>query len=168
MFQQLQTKLESRYSLQLHDHTVDKYQECGSCGFSLLHHQDACELSFAWLATAGSMCITAVWLMCSPSGQADTHFIDPHVSQKYPTCKQQCYALQMTMTTATGPNTTMDTAEATTVTPMATTTTMEDQLQLLQQLLVEALQLQQLLPAEQQATEQDAASIVKTTWMPLE
>ena len=62
----------------------------------------------------------------------------------------------------------MGMVEGTMGTTTATITTMVDQLQLLQQLLVEALQLQQLLPAEQQATEQDAASIVKTTWMPLE
>ena len=54
----------------------------------------------------------------------------------------------MTMTMATGPNTTMGTAEATTVTRMATTTTMADQLQLLQQLLVEDLQLLLLLLAD--------------------
>ena len=73
--------------------------------------------------------------------------------------------LQMTMTTATGPSTTMGTAEATTVTGRATTTTMEDQLQLLRQLLVEDLQLllQLLLAGACSATRTTTATTTTMT-----
>ena len=102
--------------------------------------------------------------MCTSSVQSATPIIEPHSPLQDSTCKQECDLLQMTMTMAMATSTTTGMAEATTATDTATTTTMVALLQLLQQLLVEALQLQQLLPADQQMTEQDAVSIVKATW----